>query len=69
MTFSQFWSYYKTYTKETGTLLANYKDPMNMVFTNHNKEDLVYPLTPRHIATSHSNEKKQGNKPNRMVIS
>ena len=49
MTFMYFWCHY-TMHAPTDKSVITHQHQMNMVFTNHSEEDVIYPLTVKEIA-------------------
>eukprot|EP00804_Cyclotella_cryptica_P010649 CCRYP_005464-RA/>CCRYP_005464-RA protein AED:0.15 eAED:0.23 QI:0/0/0/1/0/0/5/0/569 len=49
MTFTKCWCHY-TMQEESAIDTSAYQEEMNLVFANHSKEDVIYPLTVREIA-------------------
>eukprot|EP00804_Cyclotella_cryptica_P008994 CCRYP_003093-RA/>CCRYP_003093-RA protein AED:0.16 eAED:0.18 QI:0/0/0/1/0/0/2/0/370 len=49
MTFTKCWCHY-TMQEESATYTSAYQEEMDLVFANHSKEDVIYPLTVREIA-------------------
>ncbi len=49
MTFTKYWCHY-TMQEESDINTSGYQDEINLVFANHSKEDVIYPLTVCKIA-------------------